>query len=80
MVRASVHMEYVSMRSWAIGHESIFDFPLGNTPASHHLQLDQPCLPYQNCGKGEHQMGGIGIFGGNLAPFATQESRDTRFP
>ncbi len=50
MVHPSVHMEYISMCSWAIGHRSISDLPLYTTPAGHRPQPDLPRLPYQNCG------------------------------
>jgi hypothetical protein len=59
MVHASVHMEYISMRSWTIGHGSIFDLPLRTIPAGHHPQPDLPRLPYQNCGEGDHQVGSL---------------------
>jgi hypothetical protein len=59
MVHASVHMEYVSMHGWAIGHGSFFNLPLHNTPTGHHLQPDLPRLPYRNCGEGDHQVGSL---------------------
>ena len=75
MVHASVHMEYVSMRGWAIGHGSISDLPLCTTPAGHHPQPDLPHLPYQNRGKGDHQVGSLASLGETLRHLQHQIKR-----
>jgi hypothetical protein len=54
-----VHMEYVSMRGWAIGHRSTSDLPLSTSPAGHRPQPDPPRLPYQICGEDDHQVGSL---------------------
>ena len=59
MVHASVHMEHINICSGAIGHESMFDLILRITPAGRHPQPDLPCLPYQNRGEGDHQVGSL---------------------
>ncbi len=75
-----MHMEYFSMRGWAIGHGSISDLPLCTTPASHPPQPDLPCLPYQNLGKGDHQVGSLASPGETLrhSPHQSQEIQDSR--
>ena len=80
MVHASVHMEYASMGSWAIGHGSISDLPLYTTPAGHRSQPDRPCIPYQNCGEGDHQVGSLVSLGDTSrhSPHQSQEIQDSR--
>jgi hypothetical protein len=80
MVHASLHMEYVSMRGWAIGHRSTSDLPLYTSPAGHCPQLDPPCLPYQIRGKGDHQVGFLASPGETLRhlPYQSQEIQDSR--
>ncbi len=79
MVHASMHMEYVSMRGWAIGHGSISDLPLCTTPAGHRPQPDLPHLPYQNCGEGDHQVGSLASPGetSRHSPHQSQEIQDS---
>ena len=81
MVYTSVHMEYVSMRGWDIGHGSISNLPLRTTPTGHHLQPDLlPHLPYRNRGKGDHQVGSLASPGETLRhlPHESQEIQDSR--
>ncbi len=78
-MRASVHMEYVSMRGCAIGHMSTSDLPLSTSPAGHHPQPDPPRLQYQICGKGDHQAGSLASPGETLRhlPHQSQEIQDS---
>ncbi len=61
MVRTSVHMEFiVSMHSWAIRHGSRnFDLPILQHPTNIHHCPASPCLPYQDLGNGDHQIGSL---------------------
>jgi hypothetical protein len=80
MVHASVHMEYVSMRGWAIGRRSTSDLPLYTSPAGHRPQPDRPCLPYQIRGKGDHQVGSLASPGetSRHLPHQSQVIQDSR--
>ena len=79
MVHASVHMEYVSMRGWAIGHRSTSDLPLSTSPAGHRPQPDPPRLPYQIRGEGDHQVGSLASPGETLrhSPYQNKEIQDS---
>ena len=61
MVRASVHVEHtVSMRGWAIRYGTTnFYLPIPQLPANLHLHPASSCLPYQDLGNGDHQIGSL---------------------
>jgi hypothetical protein len=80
MVHASAHMEYVSMRGWAIEHRSTSDLPLYTSPAGHHPQPDPPRLPYQICGKDDHQVSFLAslVETSRHLPYQRQDIQDSR--
>ena len=61
MVRTSVHMEFiVSMRGWAIRHGTRnFDLPIPQLPTNLHHHPTSCCLPYQDLGNGDRQIGSL---------------------
>ncbi len=84
MVCTSVHMGHiVSMRGWATRHGTrhlnLPIFLIHQLPTNLHCDPISPRLPYQGFGNSDRQIGSLAAPGGNLAPFAAQESRDTRF-
>jgi hypothetical protein len=68
MVRTSVHMGYiVSMRGWAIRHGTrhfnLPILPIPQLPTNFHHHPISSCLPYQNLGSGDHQIGSLASLG-----------------
>ena len=81
MMRTSVHMEFiVSIRGWAIRHGSRnFDLPILQLPTNLHHHPTLPCLPYQDLGNSNHQIGSLASPGETLhhMPHKNQKIQDS---
>jgi hypothetical protein len=85
MVHAIVHMGYiVSMRGWAIRHGTrhfnLLILPIPQLPTNLHHHFTSSCLPYQDLGKGDHQIGSLASPGetSRHSPHESQEIQDFR--
>jgi hypothetical protein len=85
MVRASVHMGYiVSMRGWAIRHGTrhftLPILPIPQLPTDLHHHPTSSCLPYQDLGNNDRQIGSLTSPGetSRHLPHKSQEIQDYR--
>jgi hypothetical protein len=85
MVHASVHMGYiVSMHGWAIRHRTrhfnLPILPIPQLPTNLHHHPTSSCLPYQDLGKGNCQIGSLASPGETSchSSHKSQEIQDSR--
>jgi hypothetical protein len=81
MVRTSVHVEViVNMHVWAIRHGTRhFNLPIPQLPTDLHHHPTSSCLPYQDLGNGDRQVGSLASLGetSHHSPHESQEIQDS---